>query len=87
MTGPARGGASPKHHAHRRCIRRDVVVGIDMRAKTSKLGKHSTVKNMSAKAKHAARAFRDVKVASTPAKLRGKKSGAIQRAVRDYYLG
>lgn len=58
-----------------------------MTTKASKLGKHSTVKNMSAKAKHAARAFRDVKVASTPAKLRGKKSGAIQRAVRDYYLG
>jgi hypothetical protein len=55
--------------------------------KSSKLPKSATVKNMSVKAKSAAKAFKGLKVAATPARLRGKKAGAIKRAVRDYYLG
>ena len=35
----------------------------------------------------AAKAFKGIKVAKAPEKLRGKKATEIERAVRDYYLG
>ena len=41
----------------------------------------------SPKALDAAKAFKGIKVAKTPAKLKGKKAAAILRAVRTYYLG
>lgn len=59
---------------------------MTMRTST-KGGKAETVKNLSSKAMDAAKAFRRLSVATTPARLKGKKTGAIRRAVRDYYLG
>ena len=46
-----------------------------------------TVKRMSPVAKSAARAWKGLKVTTTPAKLKGKKADAIKRAVRSYYVG
>lgn len=42
---------------------------------------------MSAKGLNAIKAFKGIKAAKTPAKLKGKKATAIQRAVRGFYLG
>jgi hypothetical protein len=53
----------------------------------TKSRKALTVKHMSPSALRAAKAFKGLTVAKTPAKLRGKKAAAIERAVRDYYLG
>ena len=58
-----------------------------MRKKISNPRKPTTVKNMSPKAITAARAFKGLSVAKTPAKLKGKRTAAIKRAVRDFYLG
>jgi hypothetical protein len=58
-----------------------------MRHRSSKPDRTSTVRNMSVKARSAAKAFKGLKAAATPAKLRGRKARAIERAVREYYLG
>ena len=45
------------------------------------------VKNLSPKALKAAKAFRGMTAAPTPAKLKGKHERQIARAVRGYYFG
>jgi hypothetical protein len=45
------------------------------------------LKNMSAKALRAAKAFKGIKAPRTPAKLKGANAAAIRRAVRAHYLG
>ena len=58
-----------------------------MPSKVQKVRKTVTVKHMSVRAMSAAKAFKGLKVAKTPASLKGKKAVAIKRAVRAYYLG
>lgn len=55
--------------------------------KSRKPAKPVAVRNMSAKAKTAAKAFKGVQAKKTPAKLKGAKAVAIKRAVRGFYLG
>ena len=38
-------------------------------------------------ARAAARAFKGIKIAKAPAKLKGKKAAAIKRAMREYFRG
>ena len=56
-------------------------------AQTRKKSASAATRTWSSKALDAARAFKGIKVAKTPAKLKGKKAAAIERAVRTYYLG
>jgi hypothetical protein len=45
------------------------------------------VRNLSPQAMNAIKAFKGLTAAPTPAKLKGKKAKAIERAVRTYFLG
>jgi hypothetical protein len=55
--------------------------------KLTKKSRPVLVKNMSAKARAAAKAFKGLKLNKTPGKLEGTRAKAIKRAVRSYYIG